>query len=450
MRPEAKVGVFVLAALLSLFALSTRVASVASIGKDGYKVYATVQNAFGLETNSVVRVQGVAVGYLKEMTIQKNNVLLTLFIYEGHKIADDSTIIIAQESLLGGNSINIIYGGSERMLADGDWIKSVKKYASIEEAVDRINDFAARLNLIFDDETGGDLKQAIKDLKNMGRELAAAGAEFRIAGKTINEKLPKIMAQIDDLTAEFKQTGADINAKLPEILDKFSSIEDDIKNLMRTDGNGTLDDTLNSVQSFFDKGSDTLVTLDNLLGKMEKAELQIDMGYNRMTSDSFGESHILVAYLPNPTNYYMIGVDYAPKIDTLDASGKAVVPGLHDDDQDYFVSAQLGKRYGDLLLRAGLLRGTGGAGVDYFTLSDRLKLTLEAYDFNAIHDIRGDKAHLRASLRFQPWKFITLTGGYDNFLNSGADNFFVGAGVHFVDDDLKYLLLSSGAGSMVK
>jgi phospholipid/cholesterol/gamma-HCH transport system substrate-binding protein len=450
MRPETKVGVFVLIALLSLFALSTRIASVASIGKGGYRVYATAQNAFGLEINSVVRVQGVAVGYLEEMKIQKNHVLLTLFIYKEHKIADDSTIIIAQESLLGGNSINIIYGGSERMLADGEWIKSVKKYASIEEAVDQINDFATRLNSIFDDETGGDLKQAIKDLKNMGRELAAAGEEFRIAGKTINERLPKIMAQIDDLSAEFRQTGADINAKLPEILDKFSSIEDDIKNLLRTDGNGTLDDTLNSVQSFFDKGSDTLVTLDNLLGKVEKAELRIDMGYNRLTSDSFGESYVSVAYLPNPTKYYMIGVDYAPKIDMLDAGGKAILPGLHDDEQAYFVSAQLGKRYGDLLLRAGLLRGTGGAGADYFMLNDRLKLTLEAYDFNAINDIRGDKAHLRAALRFQPWKFITLMSGYDNFLNSDADNFFVGAGVHFVDDDLKYLLLSSGAAGMVQ
>lgn len=449
MRAEAKVGLFVLAAFAALFALSTRVSVVANFGKEGYRLYAQVPNAKGLEVNSRVSIFGVEAGFLESMKIQQGGVLITLFIYKAFEINDDSTVVISQESLLGGNSINIVFGSSARILKDGESITHVKRHASIDEAVDEIKRFANTLNDTFDSETQADLKSAIKQLKTMGENLSAAGEEFRIAGRTINDRLPQIVAQIDDLTAEFNRTGSDINAKLPEILDKFSHIEDELLGLI-TENRQPLKETITSVNTFFDKGSETLESLDGMFSKVNQAELQFDLTHGQMINDSFGESSISVAYLPNPTNYYMIGVTSAPMIDRLDADGKARLPKLHDDKaSEYFISAQIGKRYDNWLLRAGLIKDTGGAGIDYFSSDDSVKLSLEAYDFNAVNDIRGSQAHLRFTARYLPWKHIALFAGYDNFLNSDADNFFAGAGVHFVDDDLKYLMLSTGT-SMVK
>ncbi|MDR2638429.1 MAG: MlaD family protein [Helicobacteraceae bacterium] len=449
MRAESKVGLFVLIGVVALILLSTRVSSVANLGREGYRLIAEVSSAAGLELNSPVRVQGVEAGYLENIDLERGKVVLTLFIYEGRQISADSVMIIAQESMLGGNAINIVYGASDRLLQDGDRIEKYRRYASIDEAVDEVKNFMEGLNEAFDAETRNNLKEAIASLRTMGDKLGAAGEEFRIAGKTVNESLPKIMAQIDDLSAEFKQTGKDINAKLPEILEKFSKLEDNLLNLVgeSEDNASSLDSTIASVKVFFDKGTDTLEGLDAMLGKIDKAELQIDLGHARMFNDGFGESELSVAYLPNPTNYYMLGVSAAPIIDRLNSSGKAILPKLHDDDGEYLVSAQLGKRYKNWLLRGGLIRDTGGVGVDYFSDDDRLKLSLEAYDFNAVNDIRGSSAHLRFTARYLPWKFIALYGGYDNFLNRDADNFFAGAGVHFVDDDLKYLLLSGGSSA---
>ncbi|MDR2152978.1 MAG: MlaD family protein [Helicobacteraceae bacterium] len=452
MRPEAKVGLFVIIGIAALIALSTRVAGVANFGRDGYRLIAEVPSATGLELNSAVRVQGVEAGYLEAMQVDRGKVTLTLFIFDEHKISSDSVMVIAQESLLGGNAINILYGDSDRLLQDGDRIEKYKRHASIEEAVDEVKHFMEGLNETFDEETRASLKDAILSLKTMGEKLGAAGEEFRIAGKTINETLPKIMAQIDDLSAEFRQTGKDINAKLPEILQKFSNLEDNLLALVgESEDNATsLGVTIGSVKNFFDKGVGTLENVDDMLGKVDKAELQIDLGHARMFGDRFGESELSVAYLPNPTNYYMIGITAAPIIDRLDKSGKAILPKLHSDESENLINAQLGKRYNNWLFRGGLIRDTGGVGVDYFSDDDRLKLSLEAYDFNAVNDIRGSNAHLRFTARYLPWKFIALYGGYDNFLNSDADNFFAGAGVHFIDDDLKYLLLSSGAAGLAK
>ncbi|MDR0664508.1 MAG: MlaD family protein [Helicobacteraceae bacterium] len=453
MRAESKVGLFALIGIAALILLSTRVSSVANFGKDGYRLFAEVPSAIGLEINSVVRVHGVEAGYLEKMEIDRNKVVLTLFIFDGHKIPADSVMVIAQESLLGGNAINILYGDSDRLLQEGDRIEKHKRYASIEEAVEEVKHFMEGLNEAFDAETRANLKEAIASLKDMGEKLGVAGEEFRIAGKTINESLPKIMAQIDDLSAEFRKTGKDINAKLPEILEKFSDLEDNLIALVgeREDNASSLGVTISSVKNFFDKGTDTLESLDGMFGKVDKAELQIDLGYVRMLDDRFGESELAVAYLPNPTNYYMLGVSSAPLIKRLDGSGKAILPKLHSDEEEFLVNAQLGKRYKNWLLRGGLIRDTGGVGIDYFSDDDRLKLSLEAYDFNAINDIRGSNAHLRFTARYLPWKFIAVYGGYDNFLNSDADNFFAGAGVHFIDDDLKYLLLSgSSAASLAQ
>ena len=38
------------------------------------------------------------------------------------------------------------------------------------------------------------------------------------------------------------------------------------------------------------------------------------------------------------------------------------------------------------------------------------------------------------------FKYLFATVGWDNFLNRKRDNFFVGGGVRFEDEDLKYII----------
>jgi len=67
------------------------------------------------------------------------------------------------------------------------------------------------------------------------------------------------------------------------------------------------------------------------------------------------------------------------------------------------LSLEVAKRFYDFTIRGGLIESKGGAGVDYELLDDKLKFSLEAWDF----DREKDKPHL---------KFSTTYFFYDNLL----------------------------------
>jgi len=111
--------------------------------------------------------------------------------------------------------------------------------------------------------------------------------------------------------------------------------------------------------------------------------------------------------------------------------------------------AEYGKRFDNLLLRGGIIENTGGLGVDYFLDHDKLKLSGEIYDFNAVNDVRGTKPHLTFKGTYLYLKHIQFIGGIDNILNNNARKFFLGVGVKFKDNDLK-TIISGGATSFLK
>ena len=77
-------------------------------------------------------------------------------------------------------------------------------------------------------------------------------------------------------------------------------------------------------------------------------------------------------------------------------------------------------------------------GDDYFLWKDRVTLTADLYDFGTA---QLPNLEMRAGARV--YNHIYLSAGLDDVLNRGLDggvNLFLGAGLTFQDDDLKYLL----------
>jgi phospholipid/cholesterol/gamma-HCH transport system substrate-binding protein len=101
------------------------------------------------------------------------------------------------------------------------------------------------------------------------------------------------------------------------------------------------------------------------------------------------------------------------------------------------ISALFGWRLGDLALRTGLIESRGGAAVDWIP-SKKFRATGEIFDF-----ARADfAAHGKISTRYYFSPSVYVTGGWDDFLNHSrkADSVFLGAGIRWNDDDIKYLL----------
>ena len=481
MKLEVKIGIFVFLGLLSLFILSMQVNSFSNLGKKGYNIYASINDATGLRKDAKVKMRGVDIGYLTQKTLENDKVKLTLFIQKGIKIPKNSTITLSQDSMLGEKYIKVIPAQTNQYIEVGGIINNYKKVATFDEAIDTINlaaeefrKFMKKLNTTVDKNVTNDFRQTLANLRegtdyfkkilaenrnNLKDTISGAKkmmatinaklpkimaqideltAEFKTSGKTINAKLPQIMKQIDDLTREFRQTGKDINKKLPTLLTKFEKIEDNVNDIL-VKNKKPIHKAIKSADTFFSSGGSAFDKLDDYFTSLQQSELDVEIANYYMSKDGYNQVRAELAYRPKPDKYYILGVT-----STNDYTDPTKFNAKHEKTKTY-ITAELGKRYNNILLRGGLIDSTGGLGVDYFMYDDKIRLRGEVYDFNAVNDVRGDKAHARVEARYTLLKHLNFYAGYDNFLNSKSANVYLGVGIGFKDDDLKTLLGSNGS-----
>ncbi|MDD5211319.1 MAG: MlaD family protein [Sulfuricurvum sp.] len=465
MKLEAKIGLFVVMALGALLVLSTQVTSLGKWGQSGYPIQAYVDDASGLEKHTHVLMNGVTIGEVEAITIEGKHVRLGLLINEGVKIPNDSAVIVAQESLLGSKVLNIVVGDATNTVKKGGVLVQSKRYASFDQTSDSVNAAAKEMELLLhdfretlDEEHRKAIQEAIIAFRDVGvningvigdnrdnLHLAIANfkdmsAGFSQTADTVNKDLPEIMKRVNSLTTRLDNISGALETKLPEAVDKFTRIEDNVSVMLAENRTG-LKDTISSAGSFFKSGEEAFGKVDTMLSNFTTSELQVAMHTDYMMRDQYSKIYLGITYLPNPETYYMLDL-----ISTDDYSQPNVLPGIHVKS-DRLYSAQYGKRFDDFLLRFGAIESTGGVGVDYYMKHDRLKISGEAFDFNAINDLRSDRAHLKAQLRYQMLKHLEVYGGWDNFLNSKSQNLFLGLGLRFIDNDIKYTF---GAASMAR
>jgi phospholipid/cholesterol/gamma-HCH transport system substrate-binding protein len=464
MKLEAKIGLFVVMVLGALLLLSTQVTSLGKWGKKGYAIQAYIEDASGIEKHSHVLMNGVTIGDVEDISIDGKQVRLTLMIDNGVKIPDDSAVLVAQESLLGTKVLNIIVGDSSGVIRTNGSLAQSKRYASFDQTSDSVNNAAKELELLMHDLRGTldeEHRKAIQDaiiaFRNVGTNLDGVivdnrddlheaianfrtmSAGFATTTNTLNKDLPEIMTRINSLTIRMDNISGSLEHKLPTAVDKFSNLEDNVSDIL-AENRTSLKDTIASAGAFFKGGQDAFNKVDAMLGTFTTSELQVAMHTDFMMKDQYSKIYLGVSYLPNPETYYMFDL-----VSKNDYSIPNHLPVKHEKS-DTLYSLQYGKRFDNTLVRFGAIESTGGVGVDYFTNHDRLKFTAEAFDFNAVNDSRATQAHLKAQVRYQMLKHLELYGGWDDFLNPASQNVFVGLGIRFIDNDLKYVI--GGASSM--
>jgi phospholipid/cholesterol/gamma-HCH transport system substrate-binding protein len=217
-------------------------------------------------------------------------------------------------------------------------------------------------------------------------------------------------------------------------------------------------DSIDSVVKRMDRGEGTigkLMTDDKLYTSLNKAADYVtradrfrfifDFRGEYMMKDSNTKGYFGVTLQPSKEKFYLLQLVNDPRgkitvTDTILKQDSVTTTVKEEKIEDKLkFSAQIGRRYKDLAGRIGFFENTFGMGGDYFLLDDNGKISIEAWDFNS-KEPGNTKAHLKVSLGYTLFKYIFLTGGYDNFLNKDRRQFFVGGGLRFEDEDLKYLL----------
>lgn len=107
-------------------------------------------------------------------------------------------------------------------------------------------------------------------------------------------------------------------------------------------------------------------------------------------------------------------------------------------------NVQFGKIYGPFAFRFGMFESTFGVGMDLDIPfpSDKFRwvTTLEMFDMRGRNRFGDDRPHLKWLNKVFFTQNIYGVFGADDFVSRHTKNGFVGAGIRFADDDIKYLL----------
>lgn len=144
-KNEIWVGVFMLAALLALLFLSLRVADLKSLGTEPtWKLYATFDNIGGLKVSSPVKIGGVVIGRVTDISLDDKTLSprVTMDISDAYadKIPDTSSLAIRTQGLLGEQflALNLGFDDPElgsSMLKDGGTLRDTKSAMVLEDLI---------------------------------------------------------------------------------------------------------------------------------------------------------------------------------------------------------------------------------------------------------------------------------------------------------------------------
>ncbi len=463
MKTEVKVGLFVIIGLLALFLMTFQIKSLQKLKDNGYTIYAVVNDASGLDKKSRVKMRGVKIGYVDSLKLEPKGVLLKLVISKKVKIPVGSEVSVAQDNVLGGKYLRIIPSDSDIYYKPGATISKYIKNASIADVMTNINMAVNDVRVLLKKVNSALDEKTIKNMQDTIANLKLSSVKINSILEITQKKLPKIMDNANALLLSYKKTGDILAKRMPGILDKVDKLVKNSNELVNTTKNKVsklgdeyvkvgkninslleknkkyLTQTVIAAKDFFANGSSSFKKIDEFLGAMGKSQIVVDISTKYLAKDDDYNTIANVYYIPSPTKYYIVGV----------SSRKDYSENVNGDKNKIYFNAEIGKRYGNLLLRGGIIESTGGVGMDYFFNHDRIKFSTDLYDFNSNNDIRGKNPHLNIQAKYLYLKHIELIAGIDNILNTTPRTFFLGLGIKFKDNDLKPLL-SGGATSLLK
>lgn len=97
-------------------------------GLSGYEINAKLSKADGLAVGTDVRLAGIKVGTVSDLTLDPKTYLVTVHmnIQRDVKLPVDSSILVTQAGFLGGQYLSITPGGDDQMMTAGSYFENAQ------------------------------------------------------------------------------------------------------------------------------------------------------------------------------------------------------------------------------------------------------------------------------------------------------------------------------------
>ena len=479
MSSTVKVGVFAVMALSVLGYLIFQVEDLRLWGDEGRRIDAEFDSVAGLDDKAAVRVAGVRVGRVDGIRLDGQRAVVTLLLDTPVELTEGASATISSLGLLGDKYVELSPGPrGVSPLPEGAplpgltplaWDDAVAQLSGLGTSIqDALTGFDPQASgetirrLLINLEATSDTVRLL--IEGNREEFSSTVANFEFFSARLAEELPRLTTQMERVLQQVEGVVADNRAALGSSLENIAevtgSMRASIENLNQitgqiASGEGTLGKFVNSAEAH-DQLTSTLgaveegvSTLTETIGKVQRMRLDLDFdGYLLEELDETRSSFALSLTPDTGNRFYRVGVVDDPRgrlrrrVDTVTVTGSdgvadTTVTTTQTQEDKILLSAQFGFTFGATDLRAGIFESSGGAAVDYRLLDDRVRFSLEAFDFNREGDL---DPHLRFTGKWHLNPNFYVQAGYDDILLPERESAFVGGGVRWTDDDLKYLL----------
>jgi virulence factor Mce-like protein len=433
MKREIKIGIFFAIALFFLATIIFIVGDFSVLFRgEGYPLYADFETAAGLEKKTVVKMAGVKVGIVKDIRLKGFRAEVLFDIEKGVEIYNTSTAMLASLGLLGEKYIEIIPGEGPEICKPGDTIQSITPVSF--------------------DQMGSLLMSVGKDISEVGKSLKEmiGGEEPKMNFQQILQNISVLTGDLKELTQENKSTLSTGIQSSKQAVEKFDRrVEDIANNLdeliivmkdMLEENRGNITDSTEKLKGLIEEAEAALEQLNEALGKVNRGEgtlgklIQNPELYDR-AEKTLGEVEKATTQLSSVRAQGGLHFDYYENSDLFKGTlSFALWPTsdtyllgqiVRDPWEERFTFSLLGGiRIGAFAPRAGILESELGVGLDLYAWQDRLRFSLDTYDFN-----RDSRPRFRFATSFYATKFFYILFGLNDFSVSDNRELFFGLGV---------------------
>lgn len=444
---EFKVGLLVLGVASLIAFMSLQVSEDPSYLGRSNEAWFVVSDANGLVKNSGVKMAGIPVGVIKNITLQDGMARVDMTLRPDVKLYVSAVVKMKSQGILGDKHVEIYPGSpTDPPLPRKGQILNVQDKGNLDNVINQVGDIAANLK---------DVSQALKEA------VAEDGTRKHILGRIVSN-IERLTQDVSDLTSANKD-------KLNQIVDEVHGITKTLDEALNNDSEegfkktwkrtlARIDSTMKNIDEIsgkINRGEGTIgklindeqtveelnTAIDGVNGFLDTAgKTQTGIDFNSVYLGNIGaKSAVGLRIQPGLDRYYYLGIidDPIGAIETTQTVTTGTATGDITETKTYKnkvkFTALFAKNFYDFTIRGGLIENSGGVGFDYMLYRDKLKFSIEAYEFS--------KLNLRSQLQFNLYKGVYVMGGMSDILDKSSKRAgYLGAGLLLTNDDLKMLM----------
>lgn len=442
-KREVRVGLFAAVTIAIIVFVTIRVGDQSVVSGGALELNAVFENAAGLYPKAAVEISGVTVGRVKKVGLtQDGKASVRIAIDDKVHLSQNSRAFLRSRGFLGESYVEVMPGDQNLPpLENGALIRHSESGGDVSEMIDQFNsigrdvkDMTVTMKRWLSKEDNGPIASAVDNFNQFAKIM-------RDVSVRNEQNMNRILENMADLTHEIKMMVHDSKNNATEAVERVASITQKID-----EGRGTIGKLINDPDTV-EKLNNSLDNLSDAIGGFRQMELGLGFHTEYLKRSHDFKNYVSLNLSPTPNTSVLVDfvADPSPdtsrstKTSTVKAGGSSTTVTTDTEtlqrDATLF-SAQIARKFYDFTFRGGIIESKGGVGLDY----DRgmVGLSFSAFDFETDFN---EQPHLKFMGALNMTQNFYLLGGVDDPLNPAQKtDYFFGAGLRFVDNDIKSLL----------